>query len=1118
MKDATVGEVINHIEKSSDYVFIFFDNLRSDLKKKVSIETDHEEMAAVLERLFANSPLWYRIIDNQVTVYRDAKRQVAMTQTETSKLQQTDRRTVRGVVFDEEGEALPGVNVVVKGTTTGIVTDFNGRYSLEVADENSVLTFSYIGFNKQDVKVGRRQTIDVTLTEATAEMEEVLVVGYGAQKKESITGAISAIRTDDLKKSSAVNLSNALSGRISGLTIVQSSGMPGNDNAAIYLRGAATTNSSNPLILIDGVPRDNISVLDPNEIESVSVLKDASATSVFGVRGANGVIIVTTKRGETGKMQLSLNMETSFQSFTRTPEKLESWDYMRLKNEASKNDHLGIIYTEEDIARYTNPDKNELEQYMYPSHFYYGELIRPYAPQSRISLNMNGGTERMHYFVNAAYVYQGGHFNTEPDLTYNPQIRLDRYSFRTNVDYQLSSSLKAFLNIGSYLEKAAMPSVVNYGGDVNTMVNEIFRNLQYSRPFEMGPVTVSVPNSSVAAGEVLKFDNVLRTGYEIVNRSGYRNDTRMNFNGTYGMEWDMSLLTKGLSLKGMVSYDNYSGTTLDAHNGVQQYTARIMTISGQQVPVFATNMAKGTMSFSKGVASQYNVNLQTSLNYARVFGEKHRVGGLLLAQRDYWETSGGEIPYNVLGIAGRVTYSYDDRYLGEINAGYNGSEQFAPSYRFGFFPAVSLGWRISNEAFFKPLLPVISQLKLRGSYGKVGNDKMGGGRFLYLDKMYYSNGQGNNFYLNSLSNGYYIDEGLIGNKDLGWEVAVKKNYGIEIQLFQTINLNFDYFVENRDRILITRSMVPELQGVEIGNIPKTNMGKVDNHGFEIEADFRKMLFRDFILHVKGNFAHNTNKVVFADEPLLDEDYAVRYRRTGYPLGTFFGYEIDYSNGNGYFNSQEEIDSYVDKNGSPVTYDFGKFGLGDFKYIDQNGDGVINVKDQVPLGKTMIPEVSYGVYLGAEYKGFDFSVMFQGLGKTSSYYYNEGVWETIYSGYYFDYHRTAWTEERYANGEKITYPALHLTTSTNHVPNSFFVMDRSFIRLKNAELGFTLPRKWLNMFNISNIRMYISGQNLITWDNLRMNTLDPEVYATSSNLNGIVYPNTKMYNFGINVTF
>lgn len=1027
-----------------------------------------------------------------------------------------EKKEISGKVMDNNGEPLMGAAIMVVGALEGTITDIDGNFTLSVPEQTE-LEASFIGYSKVSFTVDERTFYQITLN--PEEIKGVVVVAYGTQKKESVTGAISSIGSDDLLKSSSANLQNALAGRISGLSSIQSSGQPGQDNAAIYLRGCATLNGSSPIILIDGVPRDNMGVLDPNEIESVSVLKDASATAVFGVRGANGAILITTKRGEVGKMQLSVNLETSLQSFTRTPERLESWEWMALKNEVSLNEGTGIAYTPEDIAKYTDSGRSELEQYLYPSHYWYGEMMRKFAPQTKVNINMSGGTDRLQYFINAGYIYQGGQFKVEEGLPYNPQVRLNRFSFRANLDYSIAENLKAYLNLGSYLEKVGMPSTLNFGNDQSAMMSEIFRALMYSHPYEIGPTTISVPGSSTPAGEVIKLPNDLRfSAFEIINRSGYRDDTRMNFNGSYGMELNLPFITEGLSIKGMVSFDSYSLSMLQMHNNVQQYTASI--INGR--PVYTTNDPRGSSITQKSSGYNYTINMQASLNYQRTFADKHDVGVLFLAQRDFWEAQNMQLPYNVIGFCGRVTYAYDSRYLAEINIGYNGSEQFAPSNRFGFFPAFSVGWVVSNEKFFSPLKDVVSNLKLRGSYGKVGNDRLGNDRFLYLDSMEFlnsaSNGAYGEFFLPSLGNGYYIAEGMVGNPNLRWETAMKQNYGIELQLFKKLDLTFDYFYEFRKDILIARSLVPELQGVPLANLPRANMGEMENHGFEIEASYSAMVTSDLFLGIRGNFSFAKNKVLSADEPMLAEDYVYRYRKTGFPYGTIFGYEIDYSNGNGYFNAQEELDSYVGANGEKIEYSFGQYGLGDFRYIDQNGDGVVDDKDMVPIGNTMVPQITYGITLSANYKWLDFTAFFQGLGKTSQFYSNEGVYETLYGGMFFDYHKHAWTKERYENGETITYPRLGSVANVNHVANSFFIMDRSFLRLKNIELGFTFPERWLSRSGISNLRIYISGQNVFTWDRLPMDTIDPEPYSSTANLSGLMYPITKSYNFGINVTF
>ncbi|HEX7756666.1 MAG TPA: SusC/RagA family TonB-linked outer membrane protein, partial [Niabella sp.] len=476
------------------------------------------------------------------------------------------------------------------------------------------------------------------------------------------------------------------------------------------------------------------------------------------------------------------------------------------------------------------------------------------------------------------------------------------------------------------------------------------------------------------------------------------------------------------------------------------------------------------------------------------------------AQRDNWETTAGEIPFNVVGFAGRGTYAYDNRYLVEVNMGYNGSEQFSPEKRFGFFPAASLGWVASNEKFFKTITPVLSYLKFRGSYGKVGNDKIvGDRRFLYFDDITLSSGA-----LGSLGNGQQVNISLLGNPDITWETATKMNVGVDLGLLKDFSASFDYFTENRVDILLTRGTVPVLQGVPVGNLPKVNMGNIFNKGFEVELTYNKSFSKDISLMVKGNYSYNHNKVKFMDEAKRDDSYVYPYHTTGYSLGQQWGYKIDYSNGNGYFNSQQELDDYLAK----TKYSFGTPRVGDFKYVDLNGDGIVDDKDVAPIGYSdLVPRVSYGFMFSLRYKNFELTPFIQGVAKYSHTYSDQGVYEFVKSiGTYFGYQRTAWTAERYANGEKITYPALSTGQNTNHIANDFFIMDRSFLRLKNIELAYTLPAGALKRLSVQGLRVYVSAQNYFVWDKLRMGHLDPE------GADALGYPVTRSLNVGASITF
>ena len=1045
---------------------------------------------------------------------------------EVSESMQAGTQTVSGTVQDQDGTPLIGVTVT-SSPSNGVVTDVNGKFTIKVPS-GAELTFNYLGYKTVKVKVGTRTTINVKMESDAQQLEEQVVVGYGTQKKVSVVAAVSSVNSKELRQSSSPNLANALAGRLAGLTSLQSGGsQPGFDDADLYLRGASTTNGTRPLILIDGVPRDNIRTLDANEVATVSVLKDAAATAVYGVRGANGVILITTKRGEVGQTKLDISFDQSFQAFTREPERVDSWEFMTLRNEANRNDGMNEEYSGKMISRSLNPlmglDPNDPDyalkaarrHYMYPNHDWYREIFKKWSPQSRVNINISGGTEKLQYFVNASYLHQGGNLHTEPKskLGYDPQARMTRYSFRSNLDYNITKNFKAFLNLGSYIEKVGMPGTTTYGGDNKWMIRDLIHCTVGMKPMTVGPTT---PDASlgydVIPDKVIRPVETDRSPFESVNRKGYRDETRTNLNASIGGEWNMTFITKGLSLKGMASFDAVANTILGGDITEMSFATSVDE-DNDQIYFAADRELNGTLSLSKSGYTNYTVNLQGSLNYSRTFG-KHDVGAMILVQRDFWETNGAPLnmPYNMMGMAARVTYGFDNRYLLDANMGYNGSEQFSPKNRFGFFPSFAVGWVVSNENFLKGN-KVITNLKLRASYGKVGSDKIGNNRFLYLDNHTYSASGG-------VAVGGYgtINENRPGNYNLQWEVSKKQNYGIDLQLWSDWSITFDYFIEQRSKILKTQGMAPQFAGVP--QWPYLNLGVVDNSGYELEINYNKSFNKDLFLSVKGNFSYNHNKVKFWDEVPYADGYYYQYRTTGQSLNQTFGYKIDWSNGNGYFNTQEELDKYtegyVDENGvehKGITYNLSTAPqLGDFKYIDQNGDGIIDEKDRVPIGYTNVPRVSYGLNVSLNYKWFDFTFFLQGVGKYSSYYSGQGVYENIYQGTFFKYHKTAWTAERYAAGQKITYPRLSTGETCSKIQNDFFVMDRAFIRLKAIELGYTLPSNALRAIGINKLRVYFRGDNLVTWDRLRTSTTDPE------QTDQIGYPIVKTFNFGFNVTF
>lgn len=1031
-------------------------------------------------------------------------------------LAQQSGKTITGKVLDENNQPMPGVTIIVDGTTNGTMTGSDGTFTLGGVPSGATVIVSCIGYTDQVLPEGKTNYL-VSLVPDSEMLEETVVVAFGQQKKLSVTGAISTVASADLRKTTSTRLDNALAGRVTGLTSMQSGGgQPGVDGATMYLRGAATTNGKSPLILVDGVERDNIRTIDMNEVESISVLKDASATALYGVQGANGVILIQTRKGQKGKAQLNISVDQSWTSFTKEPSRLHSWEYCELRNEALMNDSQAPEFSEETIAKFRNPllgldpsspdydNQVAIRKAVYCDNDYYRMYLKSNTPQTRANANISGGTDFVNYFVNVGYIHQGGNLNTEsPDyLGYDPQCYMNRLSLRSNLDFHITKNLTASLNIASYAENVNMPAVGDlYRGDQSWMITDIIYQSQTILPISPGPVTD--PRFGGVSDGVVGYNYLDRSAYEIINRRGFHTNKRKNLNTQFSVNWDLGeLVTKGLSVNGMAAYDTYNIGVLEGRKKERVYNVRV-DYDSETLSYSSSNGDKiEPLTMTSSRLSNYQIYVQGSINYARTFG-KHNVTAMATAYRRFWEGTSADIPYNVLGTAARATYSFDDRYLVEGNLGYNGSEQFAPSKRFGLFPSGSIGWIASNESFLKGN-KYLTWLKFRASYGLVGNDSMGGLRFLYQDDNKIQSGNG---FVQGLG-GKIVKEGLIGNKSITWELSKKMNLGVEIGLFKDFRINVDYFTEKRDQILLKRRTVPSFQGVSSDYIPRVNMGKVDNHGVDVEVSYSHTFNRDFSISSRVNFGFNDNTAIELDEPMRSEEYAYQYHEEGFRLGQEFGYLIDWdSPGNGYFTSQDEIDSYY-------PYGFGgKPRVGDFVYKDVNSDGVIDQKDLSPIGySTTVPGLNYGISLGLNFKGIDFNVLFSGLGRYSKYYSGQGVVEWTKQGTYFDWTRNGWTEERYKNGEKITYPAISTTKTVSHTENDFFIQNRSFLRLKNIELGYTLPERFLSKVGVKALRVYVSGQNLFVWDNLRITHIDPEQN------NSYGYPITKNVTLGLNINF
>ena len=1101
MKDASLEEVIWTMKKMTQFNF-FYQNDEIEVIRGLDVEFSNQTVDAILDECLKNTGLTYEIVHKAVIIHKDPQKNEPSGLPLNSETNAPQKKTITGKVVDTKGLLLPGVTIVVKGTTIGTVTGTDGTFTLDIPVTAEVLQFSFVGMKTQEVLFAGQTSFNITLEEETADLEEVVVVGYGIQKKESVTAAISTVETKDLKQSSASNLSVALAGQLPGLTVMQSSGQPGKDNVNLYLRGVSTLNDASPLILIDGIPRGNIDKLDPNEVATISILKDASATAVFGVRGANGVILITTRRGEEGKSELNITVDRSYQQFLVHNDRMHSWEFAELRNQAFLNGNPSATDDEMPFTQYMiDRYKSGEDPVFYPDRDVFHDYFRDWAPQTRVNANFNGGGKYFTYFLNAGYIGQGGNFKTESEdfLGYDPSYSMDRYNFRGNIDYKIADNLKASLNLATYLQKMNSPQTVAlFDGSVDAMVQNMIAYTWATPPTDPGPVTVD--GYGVPENEIVAQSGQDRNTYGEINRRGYREEASTVLNSSLVLDWGLDFITKGLSAKGMIAFDSHASTVRQGYRGVNTYAFMVARNANEAsgYSVIRDNQDKAIV-LSKGMSTYYYMNYQLSLNYSRSFG-LHSVSGMALYQRDNWDKWSADLPYNVIGYVGRVTYDYDNRYLAEFNFGYNGSEQFAPKNRFGSFPAYSLGWLASNEKFLKDNR-IITHLKFRASYGITGNDKLGDSRFLYQSFITMGGGV-----FPGLGHGQSVQQGRMGNEALQWEKSEKKNIGFDLKVLNNLSLTFDLFNEHRDKILISRSTIPVLQGVPLGNIPKVNIGVVDNHGYEIELAYQKIVNTDLSFSVRSNFSYNKNNVDFADEVQYGEDYAYRYRRTGFSIGQPFGYQIDYSTGNGYINTPEELTDI------PLYEVGGTPRLGDFKYVDENSDGKINDRDLVPIGYPEVPRIAYGLSGTMSYKNIDLSFVFSGIARSSVTHVGWGVTEFALVGFYSDWHTHAWTKERYENGEEILYPALGMSAGVSQKSNSFFIMNRSYLRLKNIEIGYNLPERLLKPVGIERVRLYVNGNNLLTWDKLPVNTIDPEQNAA------LTYPLTKMITVGINMTF
>lgn len=1066
VQNVPMKEVFAMIEQQCDYSFIYRNDIL-DASHLVSLNVTKQTIENTLKILFAGTQNTWEISGHQIVIGKASATENG------NKEKNTKLSRVTGTIRAANGELLIGATVWSKTRpTVGTASDINGKYLLDVYPDE-VLEFSYVGYKSQDVPVSGRGIIDVELQPNDAILDAVEVVGYGVQKKISVIGSQQTIKAGDLKTPVA-NLTQGLIGRVSGLVSVQRTSEPGFDDAEIYIRGISTLTASmsTPLTLVDGVPRSFANV-DPEDIESFTILKDASATAVYGVRGANGVIIINTKSGMKGSPKFSVRYTEGFTKPTKITDFVDGAVYMEMSNEASTTRGGNRLYSREVIEKTRSGE----DPYLYPNVDWMKEILRDFSRNRSANINIQGGSDKAVYYIGLAYYDEDGMYKDTKLADYNSNTFFRRYNATTSLTLNPFRSTEIKLGIQGYLANANYPAAAQ---------STIFSSAYFTPPTYIAPMYPDGKLGAFSGGDLNPVAQLGATGYANQWRSQIYSNLRVT-----------QQLYKGLSITGMFSFDTYNYTSNRFTKSPNTYHATGRDANGN---LLFEQTRQGTENLAYGLSAKGDrtIYLEAALNYKNTFG-RHDVSGMLLFnQSDEINTKATNVeealPYRFRGLSGRFTYSFDNRYFGEFNFGYNGSENFAPDKRYGFFPSFGLGWVISNEPFFEGATDIIQYLKLRGTWGQVGNSQISGRRFAYLATVTDNGSTSYNFGKNMDQNygTTAINEYAV---DVSWEVADKTNIGLDMRLLNNkLSLQVDLFKESREGIYLRRKSIPSYFGMI--NNPYGNIGKVENKGIEVALNYANT-WGDWSLSVMGNYSFNRNKV-------LEDDSTAAYpwqSTIGNKVGQRFGLVAL-----GLFESKEEIAA------SPVQP--GDTRPGDIKYKDINGDGLINEYDEVPIGWGNVPEIIYGVGFSVGWKNLSLTAMFQGAAHVDAMLSGEGVLPFAQGsgrGNLLSNITDRWTEQN--PRQDAFYPRLSIgTINMNYEKSTWWLKNTSYLRLKNVELSYTLPDRWMKHIRLENARIFIQGVNLLTFS--PFDIWDVEL----GDGRGAAYPNISSASLGLSFNF
>lgn len=1013
---------------------------------------------------------------------------------------------IRGKVIEvETGEPLPGVSILIENSTRGVTTDIDGTFEIRAASSDK-LVFSFLGMESQTIEVGAQSYIEVAMRPAASELDEVTIVAFGKQKKESVIGAITTVNTKDLKVPSS-NLTTALAGNMAGIIAYQRSGEPGADNADFFVRGITTFGANtSPLILIDNIEltSTDLARLQPDDIASFSIMKDATATALYGARGANGVILVTTKRGVEGPAKIFVRVENSISQPTSNIELADPVTFMKLHNEAvlTRNPLGELPYSQDKIENTMRPGSSP---YIYPANDWYDMLFNDHTQNIRGNVSVTGGGSIARYYVAAAFSKDNGILKVDKRNSFNNNINFKNYNLRANVDIDITKKTTLGVRLSGNFDDYTGPM---YSGE------DVYRMVMRSNPV-LFPAYYPIDEDFKYVKHIMfgNYQGNYTNPYAEMVR-GYQDKSRSQMLAMLELNQDLDFITKGLSFMALMNISRLAEYSVNRSYTPFWYQLRgnYDSFTGEYHLERINENGTEYLGYNESPKTvESTTYTESRLNYANTF-DMHSVSGLLVfTTREWLAANQGSLqlslPSRNVGLAGRATYSFDSRYFAEFNFGYNGSERFAENNRWGFFPSAGVAWLISNESFWKHLQPTIHNLKLRYSYGLVGNDQIGEkeDRFFYLSQVNMEDGNRGAYF------GENVDKGGAGirinryaNDAITWETSTKQNYAVELGLWNKVNIIAEYFTEHRRNILMTRAAIPSTMGLQAS--VRANIGEASAHGIDIQSDYQHVWNKDFWTSARANFTWSTSQYKVYEEP----EYKEYWRsRVGYSLNQQWGYIAE----------RLFIDDAEARNSPPQMFG-GEYGGGDIKYTDVNRDGQITPADMVPIGNPTSPEIIYGFGFSAGYKGFDASIFFQGLAN-ESFWINTAGFDSNnrFIGISPFAHQTQllkviadshWSE----NNQNLYafWPRLSPIVNANNTQQStWFMRDGSFLRLKQLEVGYTIPGKWQKQLHLNQLRVYFSGTNLLLFSKFKL--WDVEMAG-----NGLGYPIQKVFNFGVNLTF